>query len=65
MYKLHKSEKYQKLTRIFEVPKDSKNCLLTIFYPKTGKKKKKKQSFTNCFVLLFLMLMTKWENFEW
>lgn len=39
MYKLHKSEKYQKLTQIFEVPKDSKNCLLAIFYPKKRKKK--------------------------
>lgn len=37
MYKLHKSEKYQKLTGISEVPKDSENFLLTIFYPKKGK----------------------------
>lgn len=39
MYKLHKSEKYQQLTGIFEVPKDSENCLLTIFYPKKKEKK--------------------------
>lgn len=31
---LHKSEKYQKTARIFEVPTDSENCFLTIFFLK-------------------------------
>lgn len=63
MYKLHKSEKYQKLTRIFEVPKDSKNCLLTIFYPKTGKKKKKKAVFHKLFCFAFFNANDKMGKF--